>query len=238
MVKKKPAAPARSTVARRKAEKAKAEEFIDTAKAKAVKKVAAKKPAPAPEPEKKTRAKRKEPWANITKEQILEAREGLRLSWRDVANKLDLGSPSTARKAYTALTGKPHTESEVLVKRAPRGTNDSITGKRATIITRPEWDDWTLDEDLEAQIKGRTLIVERNGREEELRVSTGMEMIASHEGARKGKTSNQYREYRALVHGIRTRNRKGEPVAPYFCFTEAGTTNARTVTVDQILAVR
>lgn len=217
MVKKKAAPIQRGTAKVKAKEVAKAEAFIDE-------KV----------DEAKTRVKRKEPWGHVTKDAILEARDGLRLSWRDVANKLDLGSPSTARKAYTALTGKAHNTSAVVVKRAPNGVGEEITGKRKAIISRPEWDDWTLDETVTEAITGRILIVDRKGREDELHVTTGMESLGA--GGRKGLT--QWKNVKVLQHGIRTRNSAGEPVPPYFCFTEAGTTNARIVAVEEIIAIR
>lgn len=211
-----PPVPPKARVRRAKKEVSRAEDFIAAANAAAV--------------EKPKRTRSKDPWGHLTKEQITHARDVERLSWRDVANKLELKSPSTARNAYTALTGRPHNESQVIVTRAPKGVG-GITGKhRAKVITAPAWDDWTEDEEVIAAITGRTIIVARQyGKPEEIRVTSGTE--------RTGR-AGQWKVVKVLQHGVRVRNCKNEKVDAHFCFTQEGTGHSRTVNVKDILAIR
>jgi hypothetical protein len=112
-----------------KAEVAKAEEFIEAegtkAKARATK-------APA-----------------CTEEQIVNERDGKGLSWKQVAINLDLGSPGAARRMYTQLTGRHHSESQMTGKRAARGS--ASTGRK---LTNPEWNDDSDQDEITDKLQG------------------------------------------------------------------------------------
>jgi hypothetical protein len=214
-------APVRSTPARKKKEVAKAENFISETLAAG---------AAALAETKAKRKRKKDPWGHVTAEQIINARDELRLSWRDVGVKLEIGSPSTARAAYTALTGKPHTESQAVVKRAPKGVG-GITGKnRVAVISRPEWDQNTPDEVVTEAIRGRVIIVRRSaGVDEEIRVTTGTERAGP---------KGTWKSVNVLQRGIRVRNLKGKLQPAQFTFTQAETGHARTVCVSEIVSIR
>lgn len=118
-----------------KAETAKAEQFIEET----VAKVTGKK------------------WAHVTAEEITQARDGDGLSWRDVATKLGLGSPSTARAAYTDLTGRSHKDSQMTGRRARTRTSS------AAAVVRPEWNFDTDVDIITEAITGRMIVVSRMG---------------------------------------------------------------------------
>lgn len=122
-----------------KAEKAKAEQFIEETVAKV----------------------RGAKWAHVTAEDIVAARDTDGLSWRDVATKLGLGSPSTARAAYTDLTGRSHKESQMTGRRARTRTSS------AAAVVRPEWNFDTDVDTITEAITGRMIVVQRKGGHEE-----------------------------------------------------------------------
>lgn len=107
----------------------------------------------------------------ITAEQIIEERDKKGLSWKQVGINLDIGSPSAARKAYTVLTGKPHYESLMTGKRAPRGSNG--TGRKTF---HPNWNDESDQDEIIERLQGsRRITVRRSYKgiemgEEELEV--------------------------------------------------------------------
>lgn len=49
-------------------------------------------------------------------EQVVKLRHEDKLSWRIIANQLDLGSPGKARAVYTAHTGRPHNEAPDVIR--------------------------------------------------------------------------------------------------------------------------
>lgn len=126
-----------------KAETAKAEEFIEEQVAKVTKPRGSKK------------------WAHVTAEDITQARDSDGLSWRDVATKLGLGSPSTARAAYTDLTGRSHKDSQMTGRRARTRTSS------AAAVVRPEWNFDTDVDTITEAITGRMIVVKRSGGHEE-----------------------------------------------------------------------
>lgn len=83
-----------------------------------------------------------------TAEQIIHERDARGLSWRQVAVNLNLGSPGQARKAYTALTGKPHYESAMTGKRASRGT---VNRK----VDSPNWNDDSDQDEIIERLQGK-----------------------------------------------------------------------------------
>lgn len=95
------------------------------------------------------RTRKRKPVA-CTAEQIVAERDGKGLSWKQVAINLDLGSPGAARRAYTELTGKPHNESQPLLKRAPRNTS----GAPARKVDRPDWNDETDQQMITDRLQG------------------------------------------------------------------------------------
>lgn len=95
------------------------------------------------------KGRKRSDFSHLTAEQIVAERDGKGLSWAQVAANLDLKSPSAARAAYTALTGKPHTES-VMTGRARSGTARTITGKRRKTMAAMWNDDSDQDEIIEA----------------------------------------------------------------------------------------
>lgn len=85
-----------------------------------------------------------------TAEEITKARaDGL--SWRAVAEKCGLKSPSAARTAYTDLTGVDHQDAPGQVRRAPKGTGVRAQAKAAVAaIAHSRWDvDSDQDEIIE-----------------------------------------------------------------------------------------
>lgn len=84
----------------------------------------------------------------FTAEDITKIRDGEGLSWADVAKRLKLKSPGAARKAYTALTGRPHNESVMTGrKRAARSSASSV---RVVL----EWNDDSDQDDIMARLNG------------------------------------------------------------------------------------
>lgn len=112
-----------------KAEAAKAETFVDGEVAKA-------------------KGKRAKP-ITCTAEEIVAERDGKGLSWAQVAINLNLGSPGAARRTYTQLTGKPHTDSQMSGKRAPRGSRAS--GRK---LAKPDWNDDTDQDEIIGKLQG------------------------------------------------------------------------------------
>lgn len=115
------------------------------AKAKVQKRVAKKSPA------KPARARG---FGDVTKEDLIRCRDEEQLSWRAVAIKLELGSPGQARKAYTELTGRNHSES-VVTARAARGSSKT----KASL--RPKWSNKTNPKEIREAITRRIITVER-----------------------------------------------------------------------------
>jgi hypothetical protein len=111
----------------------------------------------------------------VTGEAIAEAKKELG-SWRAVANRFNLGSPNSARKLYTELTGKPHTELNSTLgggkraeggDKAPRAPRAARNGKRAATTLEPAA--MTTTSIAEA-IVGRILVVKRGDMQEEIPV--------------------------------------------------------------------
>lgn len=116
-------------------------------------------------PKTKTKAT---PNAGVTGDAIAAAKQELG-SWRAVAQRFNLGSPNSARKLYTELTGKPHTE----LNSTPGGGKRAEGGEKAERAPRPtrsrkaqpivlEPASMTTTNIAEA-IVGRTLVVKRGG---------------------------------------------------------------------------
>lgn len=122
-----------------KRERAKAEDVIAKATEEAL--------AQAAQP-KEAKPRRKTGEWPCTAEQIVAERDGAGRSWKQVAINLNLGSPGQARKAYTDLTGRPHHESQAIVKRATRGT---ATNRK---VDSPGWDDDSDQGEIEARLNG------------------------------------------------------------------------------------
>lgn len=129
---------ARQTTADRKAkrEKAKAEAFIEAMRA-----------GNEEQPEKPKRTRRPKGTWPCTAEDVVRERDTKGLSWRQVATNLGLGSPGQARSAYTELTGRPHHESQPIVKRAPKGT----VGR---VVDSPGWDDESDQDAIQDRLNG------------------------------------------------------------------------------------
>lgn len=101
---------------------------------------------------------------HVTAEQLVQCRDKEQLSWRAVAVKLELGSPGQARKAYSELTGRSHSES-VIASRAVRGASKT----KASL--RPKWTNKTKPSEIRSAINHRIILVERNlGEPEPIRV--------------------------------------------------------------------
>lgn len=122
----------------------------------------------------------------ITAEDIVRERDERGLSWAQVAKNLDLASPGAARSAYTKLTGRPHTESQMQGRRAPRGTGVRSTNRKTVGV---QWDDDSDQDEIEQRLNGAwieesgtgkdytpghwsgsTIVVARKYGEEEVRV--------------------------------------------------------------------
>ena len=83
----------------------------------------------------------------FTADEIGALRDGEMLSWRNVAERLALGSPGAARRAYTQLV-RPHTES-VLPGRAPGDKLQPVHLADADLDT------------VRDTIAGKTIVVQR-----------------------------------------------------------------------------
>lgn len=83
-----------------------------------------------------------------TADELVAERDTAGRSWAQVAVNLGLGSPGQARKAYTALTGKPHHESQMTGRRATRAVAKGRT------VDSPGWDDESDQEAIEARMNG------------------------------------------------------------------------------------
>lgn len=94
------------------------------------------------------RRSKNQPW-QCTAEDIVRERDEKGLSWKQVATNLNLGNPSAARKAYAELTGRSHTESQPILKRAPKGHN--ATGRK---MVNPGWNDDSDQYEIEAKLNG------------------------------------------------------------------------------------
>lgn len=121
----------------------------------------------------KTKAKAA-PNAGVTGDAIAAAKQELG-SWRAVAQRFNLGSPNSARKLYTELTGKPHTELNSTPGGGKRAEGEKAertprpTRSRKRPVTTLEPASMTTTNIAEA-ITGRTLIVNRGETEEEIPV--------------------------------------------------------------------
>lgn len=87
----------------------------------------------------------------ITAEDIVRERDQRGLSWAQVAANLDLSSPGAARKAYTDLTGRPHTDSQMQGRRAARGTGARVSGRKTFAV---EWGDDSDQDEIETRLNG------------------------------------------------------------------------------------
>lgn len=106
-------------------------------------------------------------------EDIVRLRDEQALSWRQVAVNLELGSPSAARSAYTALTGLDYRDSQPIVKRTK---TDMGTAKVSTRkFYAPEWSDESDQDEIIERLQGARIIVSRDVKgstlEEDIRVT-------------------------------------------------------------------
>jgi len=192
-------------------EKQKAEAFIEQAKTKVTR-----------------NRKRSEPWVELglTEEQIVQARDKQGLSWRDVATTLGLANPGQARKAYEALTGRPHNSSVMTGPKAKRGTGGS------KVVLKPEWNNESDPQEIADAIDGRLLIVESpSGAEfepEELHV---YRILGFGEYSNNGDPADLYVSF---IEGIRRIDEKtGEPY-----IDSHSTGHTRHIRVSRIMDVR
>lgn len=95
-----------------------------------------------------TRRSKNQPWP-CTAEDLIRERDEKGLSWKQVSTNLDLGNPSAARRAYTELTGRHHSDSQPIVKRAPKGHNN--TGRK---MFQPMWNDDSDQAEIEIKLNG------------------------------------------------------------------------------------
>lgn len=110
-----------------------------------------------------------------TEAEITKERDERKQSWANVAKALGLKSPSAARQAYTDLTGRPHNQSQPILRRAPKRATEpgerKVSSPRA--VNSPKWDADTdqdeiiaalvptFNEDTGKVIRARTIYVER-----------------------------------------------------------------------------
>lgn len=92
-----------------------------------------------------------------TAEDVVRERDEKGLSWAQVAANLGLGNPSAARKAYTLLTGKPHSSSNPIINRSSGG---GWKGRKAT--HSPLWDDDSDQDEIIEMVTGRVIFVVRD----------------------------------------------------------------------------
>lgn len=145
----------------------------------------------------------------VTEADIRTARETDGLSWKAIAEKLGLGSPSTARKAWEVLTGSPHSEAKGSARAQRR-----IKGRKPKRVTlRPKWGNDSESEEVTEAIANRKIVVRRETREdEEIRVG------------------------KVLYYDIETPS--GKPVPMTVTFTEGNSGRCRSVFVQDIVKVR
>jgi hypothetical protein len=90
--------------------------------------------------------------AGVTKEQLEILRDGELLSWAKVAERLELGSPGAARRVYSKLV-RPHTESVLPGKAKASAQPVDLTTANLS--------------QLQEQLAGRTIVVQRKGDHQE-----------------------------------------------------------------------
>jgi hypothetical protein len=93
-------------------------------------------------------------------EDIVQARDTQGLSWRQVAVNLNLGSPSAARSAYTALTGRHHSESGTAVRRSTAGTVGTAKANTRKVYA-PAWTDESDQDEIIERLPGSRITVQR-----------------------------------------------------------------------------
>lgn len=113
--------------------------------------------APVKEKPKRKRRKASEGWP-CTAEQITQERDVNGYSWRQVAANLGLENPGQARKAYTELTGRHHSESNPVTNRAPKGS--MTRGGRK--VHNPKWNDDSDQDEIIEMLTDATITVERS----------------------------------------------------------------------------
>lgn len=112
---------------------------------------------------------------HVTLEDIVRERDENGLSWAQVAINLDLGSPGAARSAYEKLTGRHHSESNPVARRAPssRSGLGVRPERRKTFV--PKWDDESDQDDIASTISNRviTVVTECYGSERAEEIAVG-----------------------------------------------------------------
>lgn len=105
-----------------------------------------------------------------TAEEIIKQRDTLAQSWKQVAVALGLGEGKSnrgrwARRAYADLTGLSSHDSRPLGGRTPgAGSGSTGNGSRGrTTALRPEWDDDSDQDDIEAALLGIRKVSEKTG---------------------------------------------------------------------------
>lgn len=93
---------------------------------------------------------------SFTAEDIVRERDTQKQSWAIVATQLGLKSPSAARTAYADLTGRPHTDSQIKVNRAPSGQGPRAQKAQAATPKKDNCPHWNVDSDQDEIINRLT----------------------------------------------------------------------------------
>jgi hypothetical protein len=99
-------------------------------------------------------------WDHVTAEQIEKERDEYGNSWRQVGINLEIGSPTTARNAYEALTGRSHSEKTATAtvrNSAEIGTSKSSTSK----TVQANWDDDSDQDEIIEKCANARLVIHR-----------------------------------------------------------------------------
>ena len=143
------------------AERARAARRAAQLRKEAEERVAAGEATPEPAPAQSTPKRRKsEASYTFTAEDISKLRDEQGLSWRQVAINLDLGGPSAARTAYTALTGRDYRETVMTGRRIKTESGSAKISTRK--VYAPEWTDESDQDEIIDRMTNARIIVERS----------------------------------------------------------------------------
>lgn len=98
---------------------------------------------------------------DFTAEDITKLRVEQGLSWRQVAVNLELGGPSAARTAYTALTGLDYRDTDMKPGKRARSTMGTAKASTRKVFA-PEWGDESDQDEIIERLTNARIVVARN----------------------------------------------------------------------------
>lgn len=176
-------------------------------------------------------------WDHLSPDDIIRERDENGLSWANVAKVLELGNPSTARAAYTALTGKPHTASTMpgraaVTHRSGVKTAASMVKPRRNFA--PGWDRDTDPQEIVNAVVGHTISVRRDVGRVKGPGSFVEEMDVEHVLSFTECNGSVVMKFAEPQPGIRNANWKDVPPA----YVNASKTRVRSIEIEKIVRVK